>query len=638
MRIKRLAMALTALFVLSAVTGCAGGKTASNLSVSGTNTADTTSSENGAISSDETVSGEDGEVTSADTKNGNINSGKDQLASSPKTSSGKGSSTASQSNSQDYGDVNPAPYHPNNAIKGSIQINLNQVINSNIIGPGVNFDFSAMIPVNLLTGEEWAGIRSQHIPYTLLLSKEEEERAWNDYFKLIDFMDFKYVRMSASLTQWEPVNDNNDPHNTDFKSGFVFSPGHREKHPGVDENNYLYMQAMYKILDHFEKTGKYVIIANWDRGSANFCPNNDNWMSQKKADGSSYDFTVRDKLYVNDLEEYTESLAAIMYHLKVEKKYDCVKGISFWNEPEGLTDYENVLTDVYNSLGAQLTRLGIRDQVMIQAYDGSVFWNSGKGWVDDQVSRMLPKCGDNMDIISIHDYFSRMDYLENVPDGVTHGTLTNFQLPKLIQPAVSQASADGKERIVVMGELGTFAFGGNVETHEKGFPLQLHNAEAIISGLNHGVKGFGNWIYNHPYHNYYSMLEVGKENYRDFTPDSVNYYPTSLYTKYIQRGSNVVKTAVSGASDDMGQRVHCTAVKKGNDVTVLLVNDASTAATVRLEGLPQKTFHHHYVTKNKTDRIYPGINFEPAKNNEISLRPQSITVLTTYTYGTQTVR
>lgn len=632
MKIRYLATMLTSIFLLTAITGCTGGKITSSQTLSGTNT-----SQNDNIGLEEASSEESSNIASA----GDLNSSgseKDQPANSSETSSGKGSDVSNQSNSQDYGDVQPTPYFPVNGIQGSIQINLNQVVNSNIIGPGVNFDFSSMIPINLLTGEEWAGIRSQHIPFTLLMSKEEEEKAWNDYFKLVDFMDFKYVRMSVSLTQWEPVNDNNDPHSTDFENGFVFSPGHREKHPGVDENNYLYMEAMYKILDHFEKTGKYVIIANWDRGAANFCPNNDNWMSKKKPDGSSYDFTVRDQLYVNDLEEYTESLAAIMYHLKAEKKYDCVKGISFWNEPEGLNDYENVLTDVYNSLGAQLNRLGIRDKVLIQAYDGSVFWNNSKGWVDDQVSRMLPKCGNNMDIISIHDYFSRMDYLENEPDGITHGTLSNFQLPKLINPAVSQASADGKDRIVVMGELGTFAFGGNVETHEKGFPLQLHNAEAIISGLDHGVKGFGNWIFNQPYHNYYSMLEVGKENYRDFTPDSVNYYPTALYTKYIQRGSDVVKATVSGLSDEKGQRVHCTAVKKGNDITVLLVNDASVGATVKLIGLPKKTFRYHYVTNGKTDRIYPGISFDAAKSDEVSLRPQSITVLTTYTYGTQTVR
>jgi len=398
------------------------------------------------------------------------------------------------------------------------------------------------------------------------------------------------------------------------------------------------MEAMYKILDHFEKTGKYVVLANWDRGGGAFCPDGKNWLAQKKPDGSDYSMSDRDRLYVTDLEEYTESIAAIMYHLKVEKGYNCVKGISFWNEPEHLIDYENVLTSVYNSLGGHFRRLGIRDKVLIQAYDGSTFWNNEKGWVDDQVSRMISKCGDNMDIIAIHDYFSRMDSLKNTPDGVTHGTLSEFQLPRLIKPAVTQATSDGKERIVVMGELGTFAFGGKDETTQKNYKLQLHNAEAIIMGLNNGVKGFGNWVYNLVYHKYYAMLEVGKNQYREFTPDDTNYYPTSLYTKYIKSGSDVVETSVSGLSDSDGQRVHCVSVKKDNDITVLLVNDASTPAAVKLQGLPEKTFYQHYVQDGKTDRIYPGVNYEPAKNNEICLRPQSITVLTTYSYGTQTVR
>ncbi|MBE6903644.1 MAG: hypothetical protein E7480_03455 [Ruminococcaceae bacterium] len=556
------------------------------------------------------------------------------------TSSGAASSTAPTQPSVDYGDVKPVAYNPSTSLTGSIQINLNQIINSNIIGPGVNFDFSCMVPVNLETGAEWENVRSQHIPYTFKLTEKEAKKEWDNYFKLIDFMDFKYVRMSVSISQWEPVNDNNDPHNTDFKNGFVFSPGYEKKHPEVSKNNFLYMEAMYKILDHFEKTGKYVVLANWDRGGGEYCPDGQNWLSLKKPDGSDYGLSDRDRLYVTDLEEYTESMAAIMYHLKVEKGYNCVKGISFWNEPEGLIDYENVLASVYNSLGAQLRRLGIRDKVLIQAFDGATFWNNEKGWVDDQVSRLISKCGDNMDIISLHDYFSRMDYLKNTPDGITHGTLSDFQLPRLINPAVTQAKADGKDRIVVMGELGTFAFGGNVETRDKNYKLQLHNAEAIISGLNNGVKAFGNWIYNLVYHKYYAMLDVGKNrfNEREFSPDDINYYPTSLYTKYIKSGSDVVKTSVSGLKDSNGQRVHCVTVKKGDDVTVLLVNDASRAASVKLQGLPSKTFYHHYVYNGKTDRIYPGINYEPAKNNEIFLRPQSITVLTTYSYGTQTVR
>jgi hypothetical protein len=380
--------------------------------------------------------------------------------------------------------------------------------------------------------------------------EEFERKEWENYFSLMDFMDFKYVRMSVSLTQWEPVNDNNDPHYTDFERGFAFSPDFKQRNEGVPENTYLYLEAMYKILDYFEKHNKYVIIANWDRGTSQFCPGSNYWLLKKKEDGTYYSFQERDRLYVNDLEEYTESLAAIMYHLIVEKGYTCVRGISFWNEPEGLIDYEDVLVSVYESLGKQLERFDIREKVLIQAFDGAVFWNldkhnkTGNGWEPDQVEKIIDRCGESIDIISIHNYNSAFVY--DMDNKKSQGTIKTHLIEKFVKSAVKQAKSDDRERIVILEEIGSHTYCAKDELSEQDFVQRLHNAEATVAALNNNVKALGYWAYNHTYHRHYSMLGFDEVNKYHFIPDNTNYYPVALICRYIRQGSDIMDTTVKG--------------------------------------------------------------------------------------------
>lgn len=527
------------------------------------------------------------------------------------------------------------PYQPQDAAPGTLSVDLNTVINPDVIGPGINFDFCYTADMNLQTGTG-----NEVFPNTAGMSDTDAQTAWDAYFKLIDYMDFKYVRFMVSPTLWEPVNDNGDPLNTDFDSGFVFSPNYKQAHPEVSENNYLYMDAMIKLLDHFQQTGKYVIIANWGRGDAGFCPNGDNWLSDKRPDGTSYDWSGDPGLHLTSVDELTESLGALLDYLIVDKGYTCVKGVSLWNEPEGLGDYQNDLVSLYNSMGQQLTRLGIRDKCLIQAYDGVIFYSVNDGWDMDRISEMAPLCGDNMDIIALHDYFGRMDYMTGGDDGATHGTFAGFSIPSLWQPALTQSSAGGKARPVVMSEMGTFEFGGSDTTIPADFPLQLSNAEMMARGFNLGVSGFGLWIFNLPYQPYFTMLNNASGGAGAFTPDGVNYYPSSLLCKYIAGGASIVSSTVGGCTDSNGAaRVYATVAKSDDEVTVLLVNDNTRPASLAVSGLTAGTYHNQYVCEGQTDGIYADAAFTPDANGEgtVYLRPQSITVLTTYPGGTQTI-
>lgn len=528
-------------------------------------------------------------------------------------------------------------YSPDQYIEGKLSIHAGDVINPEIIGCGVNFSFSDYVYMDYEHGTQWTGLRSQHLPYTYGM-KELEDKEWEHYMNLMDYMGFQYVRMGVGLTQWEPVNDNDDPDQLNLQDGFVFSPGFQAKHPDVPKNTFLYLDYMYRLLDHWEKKILYVVLANWNAGPDGFCPGNSNWLRRRDAQGKPlYDWNDREHMGITSVDELTESLAAIAYHLKIEKNYQCIQGLSFWNEPEQLENYEETLAGVYNSLGAQLRKLGIQDQIQIQGFDGAIFWNREKGSVPLQVASMMQKAGDNIDTLSFHDYYTGFEYMKGT-SGI-HGTIQEFMIDKTLLPALAQGREDGKERPVIAGECGSFALSGGTDHAPANYLQRLHSAEAAIQFFNNGGKAMGYWVYNNITHSHWSMLDFSKSYDFHFVPNSTNYYPLALTMKYLPRGSNIVKTEMQGLQDEKGNlRVHATAAVKDGQFTLLLVNDSPIAAKVNILGLPSSAkLRHHWVNAESHQRIHFDGILDPKQTGMLMLRPQSITVLTTYDYGTETV-
>ena len=320
------------------------------------------------------------------------------------------------------------------SMKGTLTVNFDEIINPDIIGGGVNFDFSSYVFINLLNGGEWSGVRSQHIPYSN--NEKRMDALWQEYFDMIDYSGMQYIRLCVSMTMWEPVNDNDDPMTTDFERGFVFSPKFSEREDakgsgvGFPDLNYAYLEAFYKLLDHFEERGLYVVLGNWDNGSEalGFCPNNENWLAATDANGKK--LGRGNDLNVISLDEYAETFAAIMYHLKVEKGYDCIKGISFYNEPEQLKGGQKTLVDVYNKIAEHLTRLGVREDTLIQAYDGPVFWMAADNGNPNRITNMDKLCGDAMDIIAYHCYLSTIESGQKNEGADVRGTVSTYMIPE----------------------------------------------------------------------------------------------------------------------------------------------------------------------------------------------------------------
>ena len=522
-------------------------------------------------------------------------------------------------------------------LTGSATLDIDETINPAVIGGGVNFAFSDYNYIHFPTGGEWGEIHSQHLPYP------DDVEEWTSFKRLMDYASFQYVRLEVGVTQWEPVNDDGDPHNLNLQNGFAFAPGFADAHPEVDANNRIHMDLMHRLLDHWEQRGTFVLLGNWWAGPNTFCPQGDNWLLARDEDGKQLSHQDRASLNVADLEEFTESLAAIMVHLKRDKGYDCVKGISFMNEPEQMTDYHATLAEVYRSLGVQLRRHGVRDDVAIQAFDGAIFWTREEGGVPDGVARLLKMADAAIDIISLHDYHSIFEYQKDAQIPQAYGTILDYTVGKKLAPALKQireADSDGQIEPFVVGEYGTFAIApGDTEGDDTRYEQRLHSAEGFIQLMNHGAKAVAFWVYNNNHHAYWRMLTFDPNDPRHFVPQPENYYPLALAMKYIPNGSDIARSHVEGCVDEVGhQRVFLTAAKKGDDITLLWVNDSETPARISVSGLPNgRTFRHHRVTEAVHDRIAFVGEAPGGDDLAVELMPRSIEVLTTYTYGAETV-
>lgn len=514
----------------------------------------------------------------------------------------------------------------------SVTVDFERVINPEVIGGGVNFALSDFLYIGYPERTEWDGIHSRHLPDL------ENAAEWQNLYELMDFAGFNYIRLEVGMTQWEPVNDDDDPRHLNLKDGFSFSPGFAAKHPDLAVNCGIYNQFMYRLLDYWEKRDAYVILGNWRAGPPNFCPDEDIWLKARDESGKRRDFLHDPEAGMTDMEEYAEAMAAIMVHLKSEKPYQCVKGISVFNEPEGLKDYLDTTSRWYLSLGEQLRRYGIRDQVLIQAFDGALFWTREEQAVPDGVARMLARADGAIDIISAHDYNAAPENMKGVKIPNVHGTLGDYSLKKIVEPALAQiasADTDGQIEPLVIGEFGAHAFSGGGETVPANYAQRMHSVEGLIQYLNHGAKAVAYWVFNNNYHEHWRVLDYAANDPLHRVPNPTNYYPLALACKYIQNGSDVVWSVVEGGADENGnQCVFMLAAEKDGEKTLLLLNSAEKATEITVNGVSDaKPFRKLWVAESRHDRITLDGKVTLDGAASVELRPRSITVLTTYGYG-----
>jgi len=547
----------------------------------------------------------------------------------------------------------------------TVEIDLSRTVNEDIVGLGWN------------VGPLWIPSATSDL---------------EEFFHLFKDSGQPWIRLVLQYYEWEgkkengkfiPQNDDGDPWTSpaDFLSesrdGFVWSADGQ-----LDRN-------IVSVLDFCEENDIWVEVNNWET-------NKKPWIAQKYLDPKFYETPVKYEEYAKDADEFGENVAALVYYLKTTandgKGYDCVKYYALWNEPGGghgnhsfvQVDYPGCLNLLHKAVHEHLVyydkEMGtdVRERVDSIGLESFPSWRNcpvaghkGEGW-DDLVGKGVityaetpdglpgeitnwPDGDPYMNIISVHEYWCAFDYDSNNPSGSKHGTIASRLIPAILENTIEQiqdCDIDDDIEPVFIGEIGTHVYGKG-QRDGPDYDRSLFIAEAAIRALQlDGVKAVSRWGWN--MHEAYAAVSY-PGCWWELEPKGIvhavneNYYPYTLLTRFIKRGSDVLSVKVSGGVDSSSaeqeypmveaQRVWCGAFRSPeNKISVHVVNDSyeSKALTLAFSGCyfeDARRFDHLFVTENKHEEIHSGVSHVIERDKMAitqEVPPRSISVFTEY--------
>lgn len=450
------------------------------------------------------------------------------------------------------------------------------------------------------------------------LKRKFSQEEWDRYFGLMEWSGCHWLRHAVSISDWMPHKGNT---NRIDRTEFVFDSEEMQRH--------------YTVLDQAEKRGIKVLLANWNLGTrwatkseqpkekrshANWNLGS-GWLIQKRIareDGWS-------KQHPDNEDVFAEALAALVYHLKREKKYQCVWALSLWNEPNGKWEYSGSNANypdsfwpLYGAVDSHLRHLGVRDEVRLLGPDTST------GGHPRHIFEMLEKYGPILDIVADHDYSAFRG------KAMFRSVTAYTQLMRNIEDTC------GKRIPLVISEFGNYGKGnGSVDDDNQVYDGALSTTAYLIRMLNHGTAGLARWeflIYGNEWRNFGALTNTDV-NYL-FRPYGPVFYPHAIAARYVKPGWEVRKVQ----SEDVSTALWATALtsKQGN-ITILLLNDDIKPVSLRLrldvQSAP-KQLHHLMVTGPIPKGIQSGDDLALDKGEiEIALPPKSISALTSLSPG-----
>lgn len=345
---------------------------------------------------------------------------------------------------------------------------------------------------------------------------------WHWVVDRVKKMNLRKIRVMV-LPQWfEPINDNDDPHTTDW-SAFTFES--------------VEMQSLYQVLDLAQKEAMDVCIVLWG------CPVYVNLIDPDyshvktcfMADASKKGIWITGP---TDYDEWAECFSALVNHLLNEKGYTCVNEITPMNEPDGgplLDEIEYV--KMSKVLHERFVKDGLRGQVRFNLSDNT-----------DTRTFYLEYCAEHLrdeaDLLNSHTYIFGYD-------------TPNSEIVAWERNNVRIAADAGKKHVV--GEFGSNQCVGatrqkDIDRYERGVLM----SRLVLNFLNAGASGVSYWSLIDQYYgrdeSYEQMQQLGMWKYikEAYKPDSMlyntikadyevrpQYYAYTLLTRFLTPDSKV---------------------------------------------------------------------------------------------------
>ncbi len=395
-----------------------------------------------------------------------------------------------------------------------------------------------------------------------------DEGTWGAFLELLAWTRPHWLRYGVNFGHWEPNNDDGDPSHMNW-DGFAFRSAAMRHH--------------YRLLDLCQQRGIDVLWANW--GCGDRATGGGKWLAESvhtppKPDPAAPDTDddpFNDAPY--DPAELAESLTACIHHLKVVRKYSCVKQVSLWNEPNLSESYNSpsafypeAFWGYHNALARHLRRLGLRGSVRILGPETSTRSYAAL----PALAGALRRHSKEVDVLAHHDYLGYADY---------HRIDRGEPLSRAAA-AYARLRRSRARRPIAITELGNMGNGaGEVAGDQAVWAGSLSTCRLVVEGLNHGVGGFLRWEfkpYGASWQNFGALTTVSMEH--QFQPYRPVFFPHALVCRGALKGAVVLKTLVAGGRDENRvPRVACAAMHlRGVGKALLLVNDGFQPKTVAL--------------------------------------------------------
>lgn len=478
--------------------------------------------------------------------------------------------------------------------------------------------------LELRVTEDVVGRMSEGIGWNSIITLEERwpphftghdftPQDWDRYFDLLQWSGCHWVRCGVNMADWEPDNDDDDPHHLN-PDGFAF--------------NSERMQRNYLVFDHLEKRGIDFVVAEW----GGRCE----WLRAAAEPGEHHGGHSGP----DPREEFVESLAALAQHLKRVKKYTHFRSLSLWNEPNlswpgdsTTASYPEDFWPLYGRLDRRLVNLGLRSEIRLFGPDTSTSGASA------HILRMLRRFGPVLDVIADHDYEDYFDY--DGHGGQGRGMAVGVEAYGRLVRELETISA--RPLPVVISEFGNYgARAGAVDDDAAVYDGAISTAELVVRLLNVGVAGFARWsfeAYGDRWRNFGALTATDPACV--FRPYGPVYYPHAVLARYVKPQWIVMRTAITGGRDAHGTpRVWAAALRShAGEFTILVINDAFEGKELRVEAAHRsRVLHWLYVEGPIPTGLRRGgdVRLENG-TGRVMLEPRSINALTTMDPGDLTL-
>ena len=440
-----------------------------------------------------------------------------------------------------------------------------------------------------------------------------DSTAWGTICKRVEKMGIKRMRMMVMPSWWEPQNDNNDSEITAWENLTLSS---------------VEMQSLYKALDLAEREKIDVTMVAW--GCHKWCGHiiDTKYRSNQRyflaESNSTEDWCIPSM----QIDEWAESISALLQHLILKKKYTCIKALTLINEPswsyqiDGKVDAEHY-SKMCHAVDERLERDGVRNKIRFDLSDDAEnieFLKHSTRSVDDIA-----------DSYNSHTY--KFGY-----------ETPNSEIEAWERANIEVVAPTGKPHYI--GEFGSNQNVGasrqkDIDLYERGVLM----ARIALSLMNAGAAGVSYWSLVDQYYaftdSYGSMQQLGlwrsakneyqSEPYYDNIKCDLElrpqYWAYSLLTRHIGSGEIYPLTtgnefvAASAFRDEQGKWVYIFANGSEEDFV----------ATLEIKALGKTKFSHYAYTKEtlpQDDSLIEADNKISSRKGalEIAIEAQSVAV------------